>query len=78
MQRIPLDGDRRLRRIARAGKNWQNTIGRRVDMEGELRPDPGVFAANQHVNLSAAYVYRLCLEYARLAADDRSTMDFKL
>lgn len=57
-QRVPLDGDRRLRRIARAGKNWMNTIGRRVDME--------------------AYVYRLCLEYARLAADDRDTMDFKL
>ncbi|KAH9974429.1 hypothetical protein BGW80DRAFT_1491860 [Lactifluus volemus] len=56
-QRIPTDGDKRLRRIARAGKNWHNTIGRRVDME--------------------AYVYRLCLEYARLAADDRSTMDFK-
>lgn len=35
-QRIPLEGDKRLRRIARAGKNWQNTIGRRVDMEGEL------------------------------------------
>jgi hypothetical protein len=34
-QRIPLDGDKRLRRIARAGKHWKNTIGRRVDMEGE-------------------------------------------
>ena len=34
-QRIPLDGDKRLRRIARAGKNWKNTIGRQVDMEGE-------------------------------------------
>ncbi|KAI0265424.1 hypothetical protein BC834DRAFT_825063 [Gloeopeniophorella convolvens] len=56
-QRKPLDGDRRLRRIARAGKNWKNTIGRRVDME--------------------AYVYRLCLEYARLSADNRDTMDFK-
>ncbi|KAI0298353.1 hypothetical protein B0F90DRAFT_1733122 [Multifurca ochricompacta] len=57
-QRIPLDGDRRLRRIARAGKNWKTTIGRRVDME--------------------AYVYRLCLEYARLAADNRDSMDFKI
>jgi hypothetical protein len=38
MQRIHVDGDKRLRRIARAGKNWQNTIGRRVDMEGELSP----------------------------------------
>lgn len=37
-QRIPLDGDKRLRRIARAGKHWKNTIGRRVDMEGEPIP----------------------------------------
>jgi hypothetical protein len=57
-QRVPLDGDRRLRRIARAGKNWKNTIGRQVDMD--------------------AYVYRLCLEYARLSADNRDTMDFTL
>jgi len=34
-QHIPLDGDKRLRRIARAGKHWKNTIGRQVDMEGE-------------------------------------------
>ncbi|KAJ7727739.1 hypothetical protein B0H16DRAFT_1665594 [Mycena metata] len=27
------EGDRRLRRIARAGKNWKQTIGRTVDME---------------------------------------------
>ena len=25
-----------------------------------------------------AYVYRLCLEYARLLADNRETMDFVL
>lgn len=30
------DGQRRLRRIARAGKHWKNTIGRPVDMEGEF------------------------------------------
>jgi hypothetical protein len=29
-------GDRRLRRIARAGKNWKKTVGRREDMEGAL------------------------------------------
>jgi hypothetical protein len=34
-QRIPVEGDIRLRRIARAGKHWKNTIGRQVDMEGE-------------------------------------------
>ena len=29
------DGERRLRRIARAGKHWKNTIGRPADMESE-------------------------------------------
>ncbi|KAF7798170.1 hypothetical protein EIP86_009387 [Pleurotus ostreatoroseus] len=33
-RRRPVDGDRRLRRIARAGKQWKRTVGRRVDMEG--------------------------------------------
>ncbi|KAI0031776.1 hypothetical protein K488DRAFT_78886 [Vararia minispora EC-137] len=56
-ERRPLDGDRRLRRIARAGKQWRRTIGRQVDME--------------------AYVYRLCLEYARLWADDREKMSYR-
>ncbi|TFY80853.1 hypothetical protein EWM64_g3155 [Hericium alpestre] len=55
-KRRSLDGDRRLRRIARAGKQWKKTIGRQVDME--------------------AYVYRLCLEYARLWADDRDAMNY--
>ncbi|EJF61743.1 hypothetical protein DICSQDRAFT_161376 [Dichomitus squalens LYAD-421 SS1] len=53
-----VDGDRRLRRIARAGKQWKRTLGRRVDME--------------------AYIYRLCLEYARLASDDRDAMSFSI
>lgn len=57
-ERRPIDGDRRLRRIARAGKQWKRTLGRRVDME--------------------AYVYRLCLEYARLWSDDRDSMNFTL
>ena len=30
-----LDGDAQLRRIARAGRQWKRTIGRREDMEGE-------------------------------------------
>jgi len=34
--RRPTDGDRRLRRIARAGKQWRRTIGRKEDMEGGL------------------------------------------
>ncbi|KAI0318673.1 hypothetical protein OF83DRAFT_1163349 [Amylostereum chailletii] len=55
-RRGSLDGDLRLRRIARAGKQWRKTIGRPIDME--------------------AYVYRLCLEYARLWADDREAMSY--
>ncbi|KZV71214.1 glycosyltransferase family 90 protein [Peniophora sp. CONT] len=56
-ERRSVDGDRRLRRIARAGKHWKSTIGRQVDME--------------------AYVYRLCLEYARLWADDRKAASYR-
>jgi len=57
-ERRPVDGDRRLRRIARAGKQWRKAFGRKEDME--------------------AYMYRLCLEYARLWADDREAMSFSL
>ncbi|KAF8909813.1 hypothetical protein CPB84DRAFT_1812991 [Gymnopilus junonius] len=53
-----VEGDKRLRRIARAGKRWKGTVGRTLDME--------------------AYVYRLCLEWARLWADDRDSMNFSL
>ncbi|KAF4579385.1 Protein O-Glucosyltransferase/Glycosyltransferase 90 [Pleurotus pulmonarius] len=56
--RPSVEGNRRLRRIARAGKQWKKTIGRTIDME--------------------VYVYRLCLEWARLFADDRDSMDFNL
>lgn len=51
-----LDGDKQLHRIARAGRQWKATVGRKVDME--------------------AYVYRLCLEWARLWSDDRVAMSF--
>jgi hypothetical protein len=34
-ERKPTDGDRRLRRIARAGKQWRRTFGRKEDMEGK-------------------------------------------
>lgn len=34
-QRKTLEADRRLRRIARAGKTWKQTVGRTLDMEGE-------------------------------------------
>jgi len=39
-KRRPTNGDRRLRRIARAGKQWRRTIGRKEDMEGELSRSP--------------------------------------
>ncbi|KAF8240096.1 hypothetical protein L208DRAFT_1420477 [Tricholoma matsutake] len=55
-RRGSVEGERRLRRIARAGKHWKKTIGRTIDME--------------------VYVYRLCLEWARLWADDRDSMSF--
>lgn len=43
-----------------------------------LAPNLSFFHVNEHVDLSTVYVYRLCLEYARLAADNRDTMDFIL
>ncbi|KIJ43830.1 glycosyltransferase family 90 protein [Sphaerobolus stellatus SS14] len=51
------DGDKRLRHIAQASREWKHTVGRKVDME--------------------TYVYRLCLEWARLYADDRDAMSYK-
>ena len=67
------DGDKRLQRIARAGRQWKHTIGRKVDMEGAF--------SCLHIycyfpQMIAAYVYRLCLEYARLWADDRDAMSY--
>ncbi|KIY72721.1 glycosyltransferase family 90 protein [Cylindrobasidium torrendii FP15055 ss-10] len=51
------EGDHRLKRIARGGKQWKKTMGRKEDME--------------------VYLYRLCLEWARLMADDRDAMAYK-
>ncbi|KAF8624337.1 hypothetical protein AX17_007165 [Amanita inopinata Kibby_2008] len=56
-ERRSTEGDKRLRRIARAGKQWKGTMGRKVDME--------------------VYLYRLCLEWARLWADDRDAMSYR-
>ena len=36
-QRKTVEADRRLRRIARAGKRWKQTVGRTLDMEGESK-----------------------------------------
>ncbi|WVO18380.1 hypothetical protein L204_106096 [Cryptococcus depauperatus] len=51
------DGDAELRKIAKAGRDWMFSVGRKIDME--------------------IYVYRLCLEWARLTADDREAMTYK-
>lgn len=71
--KIDEDGDKRLRRIARAGRQWKHTIGRKVDMEGMF-----CFAdfSPNFSYINAVYVYRLCLEYARLWADDRDAMTY--
>ncbi|BEJ13624.1 hypothetical protein CspHIS471_0307980 [Cutaneotrichosporon sp. HIS471] len=52
-----LDGDAELHKIAKAGREWMFSIGRKLDME--------------------IYVYRLCLEWGRLNADDRDVASFK-
>ena len=60
-----LDGDAELRKIAEAGREWMFSIGRKIDMESE----------SLHLDkLTTVYVYRLCLEWARLNADDRDSM----
>jgi hypothetical protein len=69
-------GDRALRRIARAGKQWRRTAARAVDMEGVCLTLH--VRQLQDADAPTAYVYRLCLEYARLWADDRAAMDFVL
>lgn len=57
-RREKTEGDVLLRKIAKAGRAWKQSLGRKEDME--------------------AYVYRLCLEYARLWADDRDAWGFEL
>lgn len=64
--------DRRLEEIALAGRKWKQTIGRTVDMEGAY--DSTHFTMN--LTSVVAYVYRLCLEYARLWSDDRESMTY--
>ena len=75
--RKTVEADRRLRRIARAGKTWKQTVGRTLDMEGELTAFFHFHLRKTYVSFSA-YVYRLCLEWARLWADDRNSMNFSL
>jgi hypothetical protein len=77
-QRRSEEGDKRLRRIARAGKKWKQTIGRTLDMEGMLHPPLFAGIELNDFDPRPAYVYRLCLEWARLSADDRDAMNFSL
>ena len=77
-KRKPTDGDRRLRRIARAGKQWRRTLGRKKDMEGTPSHASPYLSPPDVVTISTAYMYLLCLEYARLWADDREAMSFSL
>ena len=72
------EGDRRLRRIARAGQQWKRSIGRRVDMEGMFCVFISLFFLSWCGTLISllVYVYRLALEWARLVADDREAMGF--
>jgi len=72
---IRANGDRQLRQIARAGKQWKRTIGRTVDMEGSFFRFLFTYTK---ADMMAAYVYRLCLEYARLWADNRDAWSFTL
>ena len=73
----PVEGDEHLRRIATAGKRWKNTIGRTLDMEGEPLASTCCHEAD-FADDNPVYVYRLCLEWARLWADDRDSMNFSL
>ena len=75
-----MDADRRLKRIARAGKEWKRTMGRKVDMEGRCCFLLFFFFCEGMLIFFfwLAYVYRLCIEWARLWADDRESMDYKL
>ena len=73
-----LDGDAQLRRIARAGRQWKMTIGRKLDMESESLFISTMLTGVVLIECDLpAYVYRLCIEWARLWADDRDAMTYK-
>ena len=66
-----LDGDAELRKIAAAGREWMFTVGRKIDMESEYN------MSHCKVSLTiSVYVYRLCIEWARLNADDRDAATY--
>jgi len=74
---LPLEGDEHLHRIATAGKHWKKTIGQTLDMEGEPLVSTCCCEAD-FTDDDPVYVYQLCLEWARLWADDRDSMNFSL
>lgn len=67
-----LNGDAELRKIAKAGRQWMFEVGRKIDMESECCASISVARLTGIV-----YVYRLCLEWARLYSDDREAMSYK-
>lgn len=76
--RLASEGDKQLRQIADAGREWKQTVGRKVDMEGKgsFFVSPSSSKESPLIIYSKAYVYRLCLEFARLYSDDRESMSF--
>jgi len=67
-----LDGDAELRKIASAGREWMFTVGRKIDMESEfMSRSLGLYADDE------VYVYRLCLEWGRINADDREAATYQ-
>lgn len=73
------DGDRRLRRIARAGRHWKKTQTRRIDQESKLDKFPEFLETFADLSwlFYSVYVYRLCLEWARLWSDNREEMVYE-
>lgn len=74
------EGDTRLRMIARAGRHWKKTQTRRVDQESMSLLLPSSLSAGidtpKLINYSSVYVYRLCLEWARLWSEKRESMNY--
>lgn len=64
-----LDGDAELQKIARAGREWMFTVGRKADME--------IYLFRYVWFACLVLTYSLCLEWARLNSDDREAMSYK-
>ena len=62
----PLDGDAQLRRIARAGRQWKMTMGRKVDMESE---SPLISLMHSGVVLTDGNLQHTCTDFASSGHD---------